>query len=345
MRINFLMPHLKISGGGRIGLNYAHFLAQKGHQVKVVVISKKPWRRHLANLLNFKVCWFRGFAAKVLRVKDLRENNLPDADIIVACAWQMARLMNAYSAKKGVQFQFVMHDERLYHGQREEVEKVYKYPIKKIAISSWIKGILKKDFNIDAELLVTPVDFNLFHSVNVKKSDQEIRVLMLHHTYKWKGIKEGLQAFSSTKKQIPNLKLILFGARKEKIDIPHDEYYYNLSQERLAWLYSKSDIFLCPSWYEGLGMPAMEAMACGCAVVSYDTGGSRDYAFDGKTAFVAKHRNVEDLSNRLLLAVKNKDLRKKIAQEGHKFVHNDIETWEKSVNRLENIFKKTLKNA
>jgi len=343
MKIIFLIPHLKISGGGRIGLNYAHFLAQKGYQVNVIVTSKKLWRRYPANLLNFKVRWFKGFAAKVLRVKDLGEDNLPDADIIVACAWQMARLMNTYSAKKGIQFQFIMHDERLYHGQREEIEKVYKYPIKKIAISSWIKERLKKDFNINAELLITPVDFNLFHSVDVKKNNQEIRILMLHHTYKWKGVKEGLRAFSNAKKQIPNLKLILFGARKEKIDIPHDEYYYKLPQKKLAHLYSSCDIFLCPSWYEGLGMPAMEAMACGCAVVTYDTGGSRDYAFDGKTAFVAKSRDVKDLSNKLLLAVKNGELREKIAQGGYKFIHNDIETWEESVNRLENIFKKEKK--
>ena len=54
-------------------------------------------------------------------------------------------------------------------------------------------------------------------------------------------------------------------------------------------------IYLCPSWDEGLGMPSMEAMACGSALVTYDNGGSRDYAHDGETALVAPRRDLPAL--------------------------------------------------
>jgi len=345
MNITFLLPHLKISGGVRIGLNYAHFLAKRGHKVKVVVVSGTAWRRHLANLLQIKPKWFGNLAAEAVRVKDLSENNLPDADIIVSCNWDSAKMFKEYSPRKGAQFNIIMHDERLYHGQREEIEKVYKHPAKKIVISSWLREVMRNDFGVEAELFVAPVDFNLFHRAPVKRNGREIRVLMLDHTYEWKGTKDGLRAFMEVKKEIPNLELILFGVRKENADIPCDKYYYNLPQEKLAWLYSGCDIYLCPSRYEGLGMPAMEAMACGCAIVTFDTGGSRDYAFDGRTAFVAKHGDMADLSKKLFLAASDRRLRKKIAENGYDFIRNNLETWEESADRLEKVFIQSLKEA
>ena len=42
-------------------------------------------------------------------------------------------------------------------------------------------------------------------------------------------------------------------------------------------------------------MPSMEAMACDTALVTFDTGGCRDYARDGETALVARRRDVADL--------------------------------------------------
>lgn len=55
MKITFLMPHFKIAGGVRIGLNYAQFLAKKGHDVTVVAVSSKFLRRNIVNLLGIKL--------------------------------------------------------------------------------------------------------------------------------------------------------------------------------------------------------------------------------------------------------------------------------------------------
>lgn len=342
MKITFLLPHLSISGGVRIGLNYAHLLSQRGHQVKVVVASKKPWKRILCNALNSGIPWMKGFSAEILRRKRLDKNSIPDADIIIACNWNIASIINDYPLQKGLKFQFTMHDERLYHGPKERVKTTYRYPIRKIVISSWIKEIFEKDFNIHPDLLITPVDYNLFHPVKIKKKNNEIKVLMLHHTYKWKGVEEGVRTVLKIKEKIPEIKLALFGVKERYINFPHDAYFYNVSQSKLASLYSNSDIFLCSSWYEGLGMPAMEAMACGCAVVTYDTGGSRDYAIDNKTAFVARNRDEEDLYRKLLLAVNNEELRLRVAKEGYRFINNNIDTWEESVEKLEKILMTSL---
>jgi len=338
MRINFLLPHLKISGGVKICLCYADYLARRGHEVKVIVVSPKTWRRNLANWMRIKIRWYRNFTAEVIRITSMDSVNIPDADIVVASYWRGGIHFLNYPKSKGLQYQFIMHDERLYHGEKNEVANVYLHSSKKIVISTWLKKLVKESFYQDSDLFLTPVDFSLFHKEKINRTDNDIRVLMLHHSYEWKGVKEGLQAFEDAKKEIKNLKLILFGVASQTPDVPYDEYYYNIKQTKLAQLYSGCDIFLCPSWYEGLGMPAMEAMACGSAVVTFDTGGSRDYAIDGQTSFVAKNTDVQELTRKLILAAKKNSLRYKIAEEGYRFIHEDIETWEESTKRLEKLF-------
>ena len=85
-------------------------------------------------------------------------------------------------------------------------------------------------------------------------------------------------------------------------------------------------------------MPSMEAMACGAALVTYDNGGCRDYALDGRTALVARRRDVADLAERLERLVVDAGLRAKIAREGMAYIKREFD-WERAVNRMEAIFR------
>jgi len=49
-----------------------------------------------------------------------------------------------------------------------------------------------------------------------------------------------------------------------------------------------SQVFIAHSFPEGLGLPALEAMASGCLVVGFTGGGGTDYMIPGVNAFVAR---------------------------------------------------------
>jgi glycosyltransferase involved in cell wall biosynthesis len=132
----------------------------------------------------------------------------------------------------------------------------------------------------------------------------------------------------------PELRLVGFGVKKPRTAVPYDEYHENLPQSRLAWLYSRCPIYLCPSWDEGLGMPSMEAMACGAALVTYDNGGSRDYALDGQTALVARRRDSADLAEKLERLVADPTLCQKLGSVGMAFIRREFD-WERAVSRME----------
>ena len=337
MRITFLCPHVRIAGGVRAILTYADRLAGHGHDVTVVVPAKDVPRAWWRNVRGKGPDWMPGFTPRVYWVPGLPPETFPNGDVIVATAWQTADPVNVAPARCGRKFYLIQHYESLYHGSPREVDPTYTYPLRKIVISTWLRGIMREKFQSDAELLVTPVDPALFSRVGPSPDDGLVRVLMLHHDYAWKGVADGLEAVRRVKERRPEVKLVGFGVRRPRRREAYDEYHENLPQDRLAWLYSRCPIYLCPSWDEGLAMPSMEAMACGAALVTYDNGGCRDYALDGQTALVARRRDVADLVEKLERVVADPGLRAKLAREGMAYIKREFD-WERAVAKMEALF-------
>ena len=349
MRITFLTPHINISGGVKAILEYAHRFSKRGHEV--TVICPQPTfaklrikgrsiptffpKRFLMNTLKHKPFWI-DVAANIKCVASWEEKHIPDGDIVVATAWQTAPYVKDYSSRKGKKIYLIQHYETLYHApnNEEKADETYRYNLRKIVISSWLKKIMRKKFNSEAELLVTPVNFNQFYPTRNGYNDRK-KICMLHHFYSWKGVNDGIEAFEITKKKFPEIQLVMFGANLRK-GSPRYEYYYKPWGSDLRKIYNSCDIFLCPSWREGLAMCSMEAMACKCALVSTDNGGCGDYAIHEKTALVSPGRDPEKLAVNLIRLLEDESLLKSIAQDGYKHVRRY--TWDQAVDKMEEIF-------
>lgn len=338
MKISFLAPHLKKSGGVRIILMYANLLAGLGHDVTVYVQSNNRIRRSIANILQIgKPDWVKDFKPRVIRVPDFSDNRIAPADHVISTTIGITDKMMELGSDKGQKYYLIQHKEGLYHAKANEDEaRTFGYDIPKIVVSSWLKEIIENEYKGHAELLLNPIDRQMFYPWPREKSRDEIRVMLLQHNYEWKGTKEGAEIVNELKKKYTNLRLIMWGLRGEQPDYPCDEYYFDLPQERLAWIYSNSDIYLCPSWDEGSGLPNMEAMACKCAVVTYDNGGSRDFAFDGQTAMVARRCDKEDLKNKLETLINDAESRTRIADAGFEQIMS-MPTWAEQAKRFEKI--------
>jgi glycosyltransferase involved in cell wall biosynthesis len=271
------------------------------------------------------------FSARIRPVRRWAPEDLAEADAVVATAWESAPVA---AAARGAKFYLVQHYESLYHGAPAAVDATYRLPLRQIAISSWLRDILRERFAGQPELLVTPVDRALFHRVPGAAPGPRPRVLMLYHDYAWKGVADGLEAVARARARGACLHLVGFGVKAPRPRLPFDEFHADPPQGELAALYSGADVYLCPSWDEGLGMPSMEAMACGAALVTYDNGGCRDYAEDGVTALVARRRDVDDLAAKLARAILEPGLRARVAAAGQRLVTTAFD-WDRAVVRME----------
>ncbi len=355
MKITFLLPHVRLSGGVKAIFEYANRLLQSGHQVNLVI---PPEKIHWTRLKKFFTAKFKGietispdaidwFENKV-PIWMLPNNNLgyiPSADILVATAWQTAEFAATLPKDKGEKFYFIQHHESLWSRYKEEAENTYQLPFQQIVISSWLQSIMEESTGQKPEVLVTPVDHQQFHCDN-KKWNQPRRVLMLHHDYDWKGYKDGIDAIKIIRATSQQLELVVFGEKMEDPKPLFDsagfefEYHYRPTGAKLRELYSSCDIYLCPSWHEGLGMPGMESMACRSALVTTDTGGSRDYAIQGETALVSPPKDPKKLAQNLAVMLGDDSLLEILSESGYKKILEF--DWDNNTKRLEQLFTKKL---
>jgi glycosyltransferase involved in cell wall biosynthesis len=87
----------------------------------------------------------------------------------------------------------------------------------------------------------------------------------------------------------------------------------NLSDQELAVAYSGAEALVYPSIYEGFGMPVVEAMACGCPVITCKNSSLQEVA--GEAALYVGESDVQGMMQ-ALQQVQQPSVRKQLAQAG-----------------------------
>jgi len=94
----------------------------------------------------------------------------------------------------------------------------------------------------------------------------------------------------------------------------------------LAALYSSAKVFIYPSLYEGFGLPILEAMNCGCPVVTSNRGSMKEIA--GEAAVLVDPESAENIASGISKLNRNSKLRQEMAIKGLKRA-GDF-SWEKT---------------
>ncbi len=356
MKITFILPFTRITGGVRAILEHANHLHERGHSVSIVYplfplsfgekwfeIKKKvlQWLRFLGDLkTGNRVRWF-AVKAKLIRVPNLSERYIPDADIVVVVTWPTAYYIQSYHERKGKKVYFIQHYE-VDDGPKEMVDATYRLPLYQITKADLTRQLLKEQFNREV-LAVIPNGVNLSVFYNDRKVfNKTPRILMYYSRNPRKGAKTGIEALVKVKGRFPKTEYIMYGVRKGK-DVPgYVKFVKSSSDERLRELYGSCDIFVYPSNYEGFGLPPMEAMACKCAVVSTRVGAVPDYTIPGKTALVSPPEKPELLARNIISLLEDKNELKRISMAGYNYIKRF--SWEGPTIELERVFESLMNN-
>lgn len=106
--------------------------------------------------------------------------------------------------------------------------------------------------------------------------------------------------------------------------------------EDLPGLYSGAAMFLYPSFYEGFGFPVLEAMACGCPVITSDRGSLEEISAD--CALLADPDAPEDIAMKMTQLYVDRKLRADLVEKGKKNAQKY--SWEKTAGKVIGIYEK-----
>ena len=313
MRITFLLPSDNLTGGNRVVAIYAQHLAAKGHQVLVVTCAPDHLSLYQKALLLLKGDWqglknsttvqpghiaLSGVMHKVLNHDGaIKATDVPDADIIIATWWETALWMQAMPECKGRKVHLIQGYEVL-PGQKtiDNVHAALQLPNLKIAISSDLKKTIEEKIgNLGITVIPNAVDLTQFNAPpRIKQYTPTVGfVYAIAH---FKGADVCTRACELAREEIPELKVIAFGADKpsNEVPLPKDtEFFYRPEQAYLQKIYSACDAWLFGSRLDSFGLPILEAMACRTPVIAVPIGAATDLLGDGTGILVAKESSEE----------------------------------------------------
>jgi glycosyltransferase involved in cell wall biosynthesis len=212
-----------------------------------------------------------------------------------------------------------------------------------IAVSEYTKTDICKKFNLPTEKVVvvyqtvsdnfkktfTKIEFqkvvNLYQLPNryfLSVGSITARKNLLSVLKAWKGLPPEYQwPFLIIGK--PNRKY--FKLIKEELDLFKEIYsnkimFRNIANEHLPIVYQNAEIFIYPSYFEGFGIPVLEALHSGIPVITSKTTSLPEVG--GPGAYLVDPANFEEIKEGILFFIQNGEQRKSAVNKGLEHVKN-----------------------
>lgn len=139
-----------------------------------------------------------------------------------------------------------------------------------------------------------------------------------------KGVQDLISAFSKIKDTAPEVKLLIVGDGPYRANLENLAYQTDCAgsilflgqrnQDEVIDVLSATDIFINPSYSEGLGISVMEAASIGLPIIATDVGGTREIITTDKTGILVKAGDVGQLAEELCRLCANAELREKLGK-------------------------------
>lgn len=321
--------------------------------VQPIVIS--PPTRH-------PILWYIWFELKIPKV--LKKLNV---DLFLSPDGFLSLKSNIPSISVIHDINFEHHPKDLKYSHSKFYRTFFKQYAKKanriVTVSEYSKQDIAKTYKINESKIdvslngVNPV----FHPIGLQKQI-EIRkkyslgkdyFLFVGALHPRKNIKRLLLAFDKFKTDTGSSnKLLIVGAKMwwnkdlkssyENLNFKEDVIFTGRKTlEELQLLYASALAFCFVPYFEGFGIPIIEAMKCACPVITSNCTAMPEVA--GKAAVLVNPYKVQEISDAMTLLNSNSELRADLSAKGQ--VHSQNFSWNSTANALWNSIEKVLKEC
>ena len=302
-------------------VEYSNYLHSRGHSVTI-----------LTNLVNtiFKIqAKVESFSHNKSKLRTINKALFlkSNSDVIIADIIAMVLFLSFRNKKRLLCFA-QDYDESYYKNPLMKflIRLMYYYcltirRIPVIAVSEKLGALLKQRFSADVTIINNGIDTDLFYPDKDKeylslKGNRKVILIFARSDFR-KGFDLAIKVLKNFKQGMDNGDISVW-AVGENIPVPFQINNFGfVSPESLRKILSCSDIFLYPSRHEGLPLFILEAMACGCPIVTTEASNIVEDGFDG---LVCPIEDPECLTEKIRQIFRDKDIGDILAKNAHEKV-------------------------
>jgi GT2 family glycosyltransferase len=323
LKVLIVLPLLDASGGANVIFNEAESMLEMGIDVRILNLSRHKDVFEKSYKMD-------EFTLPLIYVD--HEDQIVDIsnhfDVVIATTCNSVSWIKGSSARKVYYIQdyepyFFKEGTPQYN---EAVESYRLFPdMIRITKTHWNYNEIKKQLNVDSTIVGASFNIDLFRPRNRSGLSWPQRPLRIAAMIRPSTPRRNPKGTMAVLKQVAKLhgnqvEIILFGCETQDsafqaLDL--DFKWINagiLDSKQLAWLLNEIDIFLDFSHFQAMGLTAMEAMACGAAVIVPEKGGASTFVKHEHNGLIIDTSNPQNGVNAINRLIKDVELRRKIQQ-------------------------------
>ena len=189
------------------------------------------------------------------------------------------------------------------------------------------------------------VDTSIFYPRNKNKMREMLKIPKNKKIVLFVGRlsqRKGVNLIYECAKKMPSVLYILIGNGPIKENISNCLFTGSRPHEEIPLWMAAADIFVLPSYSEGLPNVVMEALSTGVPAIVTNIPGNLELVRDGETGFIVPIGDVNAIREKISYLIENEDIVKKMGKEGRKDM---VERYDrkKIIKKLKEIYEELAK--
>lgn len=362
-----------LDGIGRYSLNLIKALAKIDRKNEYVIFRNRLFNETIVNSPNFREVRI-GFPSLSLRTGFFlghlvkKENvDIFHSLFFIAPLWGIDNLVVTVHDLMALNFpgffsgRNFLASKYAYLFHKYMIPRAVSLSKKLIAVSNNTRVDLERSFDLDAYRVsvIHEAADPIFQKIEDTETLETYRrksalgglpenfILYVGNTKPYKNILTLLKAFKLFKAALDTDYSLVIAGKKDRFHqttfqtakelglLPHIKFVDNFMEKELPLLYNLAKLFVFPSYYEGFGLPPLEAISCGTPVIASNRASLPEVL--GESAILIEPDDAEGFAKAMKDVLTDEDLRKQMSQKGIK--QSKKFSWEKTAKETLNVYE------
>lgn len=213
------------------------------------------------------------------------------------------------------------------HREKPLFEILHSLPVGRIVVSRQLEAYFKREYSQNSSFIENGINLAVFNPAVRDKTSRETVIMTCGNPNNCiKGARDVIAAVSMLKRQYPDVTFKLVIASGQQIENAQDfnttSFGFEtivacqLDQNEMRSCYALANVYVNASWYEGFGLPSLEAMACGVPVVQADNCGLDGIVRDGDNCLIVPPENPAAMAEAIRCVLSDEKLATRLVRNG-----------------------------